>query len=147
MYITALIVFLLAIVYSILLCSNPVIFLDIPSILIIILLTVPMLMAAGLGGDLIRAFKLMIRKNHPYTTSELQRAHHAVDYTIKLLWYAGFIGSFIGLVSMLRNLTDPTTIGPNAAVMILTVFYALFASFFFLPIRAKLKAMLITKDL
>lgn len=145
MYITALFVFLLALLYSILICASPMVFIDFPSLLIIVLLTVPMLMAAGLGGDLIRAFKVMVRKNHPYTDTELQRALHAVEYTIKLLWYAGFTGAIIGLVSILCNLSNPEQLGPIASVMLLTIFYALFACFFFLPIRAKLKAMLITK--
>lgn len=35
----------------------------------------------------------------------------------------GMIGTLIGLVNMLKNLTDSSTIGPNMAVALLTTFY------------------------
>ncbi|MDF2511562.1 MAG: hypothetical protein K0S04_1428 [Herbinix sp.] len=146
MYVIAIIIFLVATVGGISLCSPPIIFLDIPSLLIILLFTIPMLIAAGLGGDLSRAFKVMVRKDLPYTRVELQRALIAVEYTMRLLFYAGLIGSLIGFISMLRNISDLSTIGPNFAVMLLTLFYALLASFFFLPIRAKIKALLVVEE-
>ncbi len=53
----------------------------------------------------------------------------------------GMIGTLIGLVQMLANLSDPTTIGPAMAIAILTTFYgALVAHLLFLPIAGKLKA-------
>ncbi len=52
----------------------------------------------------------------------------------------GMIGTLIGLVQMLANMTDPKTIGPSMAVAILTTFYgALIANLFALPMAAKLK--------
>ncbi len=51
----------------------------------------------------------------------------------------GMIGTLIGLVSMLQNLSDPGSIGPSMAVAILTTFYgSLLSSLFFLPIAGKL---------
>ena len=53
----------------------------------------------------------------------------------------GMIGTLIGLIQMLRNLDDPTTIGPSMAVALITTFYgALFANLIFIPIAGKLKA-------
>ena len=37
----------------------------------------------------------------------------------------GMIGTLIGLVNMLKNLTDSSTIGPNMAVALLTTLYGL----------------------
>jgi chemotaxis protein MotA len=52
----------------------------------------------------------------------------------------GMIGTLIGLIGMLKTLDDPSTIGPNMAVALLTTFYgALLANFIFLPIAGKLK--------
>ncbi len=52
----------------------------------------------------------------------------------------GMIGTLIGLVQMLRNLQDPSSIGASMAVALLTTFYgAVMANLFFLPIAAKLK--------
>jgi len=52
----------------------------------------------------------------------------------------GLIGTLIGLVQMLQNMSDPNTIGPAMAVALLTTFYgALLANLVFVPISSKLK--------
>ena len=52
----------------------------------------------------------------------------------------GLIGTLIGLVQMLGNLDDPTTIGPSMAVALLTTFYgAVLANMFFSPMASKLE--------
>ncbi|MCA1784585.1 MAG: MotA/TolQ/ExbB proton channel family protein, partial [Desulfobacteraceae bacterium] len=46
----------------------------------------------------------------------------------------GMIGTLIGLVQMLANLDDPSTIGPRMAVAMITTFYgAIMANLFFIP--------------
>ena len=52
----------------------------------------------------------------------------------------GMIGTLIGLVQMLRNLDDPSSIGPAMAVALLTTLYgALIANLVCLPIANKLE--------
>ncbi len=52
----------------------------------------------------------------------------------------GMVGTLIGLVQMLANLDDPSTIGPKMAVAMITTFYgALLANLFFIPMADKLK--------
>ena len=52
----------------------------------------------------------------------------------------GMIGTLIGLVNMLKNLTDSSTIGPNMAVALLTTLYgSLIANWLSGPTAAKLK--------
>jgi chemotaxis protein MotA len=52
----------------------------------------------------------------------------------------GMVGTLIGLVQMLQNMNDPSSIGPGMAVALITTFYgALTANLIFLPIAAKLK--------
>jgi len=51
----------------------------------------------------------------------------------------GMVGTLIGLVKMLANLTDPSKIGAGMAVALLTTFYgAMLANFFALPMECKL---------
>ncbi len=51
----------------------------------------------------------------------------------------GMIGTLIGLVNMLKNLTDSSTIGPNMAVALLTTLYgSLIANWICAPTSAKL---------
>lgn len=52
----------------------------------------------------------------------------------------GMIGTLIGLVNMLANLSDPSAIGPAMAVALLTTFYgAVLANVVFLPLAKKLE--------
>ncbi|MCB2184864.1 MAG: MotA/TolQ/ExbB proton channel family protein [Deltaproteobacteria bacterium] len=52
----------------------------------------------------------------------------------------GMIGTLIGLVQMLQNMSDPSSIGPAMAVAIITTFYgAVMANMVFLPMSGKLK--------
>ena len=53
----------------------------------------------------------------------------------------GMIGTLIGLVQMLRNLSDPSQIGSGMAVALITTFYgAIMANLIFLPLAGKLDA-------
>ncbi|MBZ2173868.1 flagellar motor protein [Schnuerera sp. xch1] len=52
----------------------------------------------------------------------------------------GMIGTLIGLINMLKNLDDPSKIGPNMSVALVTTFYgSLLANVVFLPLAQKLK--------
>ncbi|QTN00102.1 flagellar motor protein MotP [Sediminibacillus dalangtanensis] len=52
----------------------------------------------------------------------------------------GMIGTLIGLVLMLNNLQDPSTLGPNMAVALLTTFYGtVLANLVFIPMAGKLE--------
>ncbi len=52
----------------------------------------------------------------------------------------GMIGTLIGLVMMLQNLSDPSTIGPSMAVALLTTFYgSLVANGLAIPAAKKMK--------
>lgn len=52
----------------------------------------------------------------------------------------GMIGTLIGLVQMLQNMSDPDNIGPAMAVALLTTFYgSVLANLVFMPISGKLR--------
>lgn len=54
----------------------------------------------------------------------------------------GMIGTLIGLVNMLKNLDDASTIGPNMAVALLTTLYgSMLANWICTPISSKLKVI------
>lgn len=57
----------------------------------------------------------------------------------------GMVGTLIGLIQMLQNLSDPTQIGAGMATALITTFYgALLANLVLLPIAAKAKSQLET---
>jgi chemotaxis protein MotA len=52
----------------------------------------------------------------------------------------GMIGTLIGLVNLLANLDDPSSIGPNMAIALLTTLYgSVLANVFFIPMGMKLE--------
>ena len=52
----------------------------------------------------------------------------------------GLIGTLVGLIQMLGNLDDPSTIGPSMAVALLTTFYgAILANVVFTPLASKME--------
>ena len=120
--------------------------LDLPSLLIILIITIPMVLASGLFPDLKRAFKLITLKNVVYTKLELQRSLEAVRLTVKLVVFSGIFGSLIGLINILRYLSNPEYLGPNMSVMLICLLYSLFGGFIFMPIMAKIKVMLFSLE-
>jgi len=72
-----------------------------------------------------------------------ERHQQGADMLTSLGTYApamGMIGTLVGLVLMLQNMQDPSSIGPSMAVALLTTFYgALLANIIFLPMAGKLK--------
>ncbi len=60
----------------------------------------------------------------------------------------GLIGTLVGLVQMLGNLEDPSTIGPSMAVALLTTFYgAILANTVFAPLAGKLERRTVDETL
>jgi chemotaxis protein MotA len=78
------------------------------------------------------------------TEQKYMEEHHRIGQKIfnEMGKYApafGMVGTLIGLVQMLANMSDPDSIGPSMAVALLTTFYgAVAANLIFLPMVAKL---------
>ena len=71
------------------------------------------------------------------------RHQTGIDLVNNLATFApalGMIGTVIGLVAMLKNLSDPSAIGPAMAIALITTFYgAILANLIFIPLGSKLK--------
>ena len=84
-----------------------------------------------------------IRRTLQIEIDTLRLRHHVVqDVFRKLALYSpafGMLGTLIGLVQMLSQLSDPATLGPSMAVALLTTFYgSLLSTMIFLPVAGKL---------
>ncbi|HBR06363.1 MAG TPA: motility protein A [Desulfovibrio sp.] len=94
----------------------------------------------------------LIRDTVAIEIASLKRRHLVAQEVFKRLGGLapsfGMLGTLIGLVQMLMNLSDPTKIGPGMAVAILTSFYgSVLATLLFIPISAKLKARTLQEEL
>ncbi len=146
MYFLGLVVFIVFLICSTMLSGSIASFIDLPSIVITLAFSIPMLMASGLLPDFVRGFKIMGQKFNTWSLFELKKTEIAIQLMIKLLLFSGLFGCVIGIVSILSNLSDISKLGPNLAVTILTFLYSVLFVFILLPVKAKVKAIIITFD-
>ncbi|BCB05291.1 flagellar motor protein MotP [Bacillus sp. KH172YL63] len=82
--------------------------------------------------DIMNAEIIALEERHRKNKSLLEKAGEYAP-----AW--GMIGTLIGLVLMLKNLNDPSSLGPNMAIALLTTLYGvLLANLVFLPMASKL---------
>ena len=144
--------------------GNPLMFLNVPSIFIVVggtlasaFIAFPLSDVIGVIATVKNAFihksvQLAIDGTAPelikdILTTELAflEDRHALGQSILTTMGAmapafGMIGTLIGLVAMLATMDDPSTIGKSMAVALLTTLYgALLANVIFIPCASKLK--------
>ncbi len=94
----------------------------------------------AVDGQEPEALKDMLEKEIEYV---MERHEKGADIFATIAAYSpamGMIGTLIGLVQMLQNMSDPSSIGPAMAVALLTTFYgAIIANLIANPISGKLK--------
>ena len=94
----------------------------------------------AVDGQEPEALKDMLEKEIEYV---IERHDKGADIFATIAAYSpamGMIGTLIGLVQMLQNMSDPSSIGPAMAVALLTTFYgAVIANIIAMPISGKLK--------
>ncbi|MCR5453074.1 MAG: hypothetical protein K6F00_10635 [Lachnospiraceae bacterium] len=112
--------------------SAAVWFIDLPSILMILMILIPGLLIMGEWKDFTKSFSVGIKR---YSLLELKNIISAVDAAQKLTIYGALFAIIISGVLLLGRLDDPSTIGPNLAVCFLAGFYAVIVEFFLLPLR------------
>lgn len=117
-------------------------FIDPPSLIIILVLAVPVLFRGGIWKDFLRAWKLL-KKNYTCHLSEIRRALDAVEMMQKQLVYAGIISMLLSFVHVLGRLSDPASLGPNVAVAILTMLYAVIFEMLLLPLQIEAKRRIV----
>ena len=111
MKIISLLIIVSAILATILLASGIGAFIDVPSLLTVIIPVIASISAKhGLEG-----FKELFREGENQS-----KILHTMGVTGIFM---GFIGSIIGLIIMLGNLSEKSAIGPALAISILTTFY------------------------
>ena len=107
-------------------------FLDLPSLLIIMMILIPGLMIMGEWRDFTKAFSVGIKD---YRLLELKNIIEAVDAAQKLTVFAALFAIIISGVLILGHIDDLSMIGPNLAVCFLSGLYAVIIEFFLLPLR------------
>lgn len=117
-------------------------FFDFPSLIIILALTVPVLFMGGMWKDFLRAWKLL-KRDYTCHLSEIRRSLDVVEMMQKQLVYAGIISMLLSFIHILGILSDLASLGPNVAVAVLTMLYAVIFEMLLLPLQMEAKRRII----
>lgn len=147
MYFIGIIVFLVFLILINVLNSTVMALVDLPSLIVILALSIPTLLASGLLPDFFKGFKLMGQKVNYYSKLDLERILEANNLAVKSFLLSGSIGMILGFVGVLRNLTNPSLLGPNFAVAMLTVLYSLIFISLILPIKSRVRTIMKTMEI
>jgi flagellar motor component MotA len=112
-------------------------FVDLPSALLILVSLLFFLPVSKSGSILGRYFKASLKKDYAYTKAELADLVTAAKHTGKFIMAVGGFGFVTGIAASLMFLENRAMLGPNLAVSLLTLLYAIAIScFVFLPVQA-----------
>ncbi|HWQ30334.1 MAG TPA: MotA/TolQ/ExbB proton channel family protein [Negativicutes bacterium] len=146
MYTIGLTIFLAFLAFSAYMSGGLSAFVDLPSIILILSFSVPMLLASGLAQDFTRGFRIMGQKINTCSLLELRKTQTALKLMIKLILFSGLIGTLTGIICIAINMHDLSTFMPNLAVSLLTLLYSLLLVFLLLPVKARVNTIILTMN-
>lgn len=85
----------------------------------------------------------MLQRKYTCHLSEIRRSLDAVEMMQKQVACAGIISMLLSFIHILGNLSDLAQLGPNIAVAILTLLYAVILEMLLLPLQIEAKRRII----
>lgn len=116
--------------------------LDFPSLVSLLILTLPILLENGMWKDFVRGFKLL-RKSYTCSLAELKRTQDVIELLQKQIIYAAVIVTVFSSIIVLGFMQTPSVMGVNLAVALITVLYAAIMEMLLLPIHIEVKRRII----
>lgn len=115
---------------------------DLPSLIIILVFTVPVLIRNGVWKDFKRAF-FLLKKGYACHLSELKRTQDVLEMLQRQVFCAGIVAMLLTFINIMRSLSDLASLGPNMAVAVMTVLYATVIEMLLLPLQLEVKRRII----
>lgn len=115
---------------------------DLPSLIIIQVFTVPVLIRNGVWKDFKRAF-FLLKKGYACHLSELKRTQDVLEMLQRQVFCAGIVAMLLTFINIMRSLSDLASLGPNMAVAVMTVLYATVIEMLLLPLQLEVKRRII----
>ena len=117
-------------------------YVDIPALVLIMLLTLPVFIGSGLWKDFLRAFVLN-REEGAWKLVELKRTLEAVELIQKLLVYAACLIFMFQTVSVLYSMDVLSSLGPKLAMMLRSGVYVAVLELLLAPLKLETKKRII----
>lgn len=119
---------------------------DLPSIVCILLIALPIFfkdgLKAGLAKDFLRAFKCM-DKEYRCSFAQLRHTLDAVELMQRQILYAGCITALESFFILLHTLSDAASVGPMTNVALTGIFYTAILELLLLPLQVEVKRRII----
>ncbi|MBQ7067120.1 MAG: hypothetical protein IJN92_09915 [Lachnospiraceae bacterium] len=119
-----------------------IMYLDLPTLMCILVLSMPILFRNGLWKDFLRAFK-MLHKKFDCSLSDIKRSLDAVEFMQKQVLYAGIIIVCVSLIYVLCYVDNPELVGPCIAVVLIGMLYTAAIELILLPLQLEAKRRII----
>ncbi len=113
-------------------------FLDLRIMVFTIVPVILFLIFSDLMSDYIVALKFFFGSKE-FTTKELKASIIATKLSIKAICITGGLGTIVGIMALLTNLSDPSIIGPYTAISLISIIYALVINLFQVTMKHKLE--------
>ena len=127
----------LGLVYSMGLSSMTIAYLiDFPTLILLLIVCIPFLVASGLVKDFNNAFSIALSRKKNVSLNELKRATEAVTLAIKTLLGSGFLIFLMSMITILHRLDTPESLGPHISVALIAFIYACVFALPLLPLRS-----------
>lgn len=108
-------------------------FIDMPSLVLLFLFTVPVLFVSGMAKDFVMVFSV---GKKPCSLAQMKKTLEAIQMLQKLvLCGAGFM-LLIEIMMIFSKLDDLTILGPNISVALLSVLYGIITESLLIPLGA-----------
>jgi len=118
-------------------------FIDIPSLLIILIITVCSLAASNNFRNFNNAFVIAFSKKKQYTAKEMKLAGKAISLFIKVSFATAGLSSVFAAITILNELDDKSKFGPPLAIALCTLFYACIIAVIMLPVKSRIEKKII----
>lgn len=114
-------------------------YVDWVSLVFILLISIPVLISAGLFRDFNRAFAITLGNKKVESLIVLKRAKEAVELARKAMLYSGVFVGIFSTVIVLNQVTDFSILGLNISVAWLSALYGIGLDILLLPISSRLE--------
>ncbi len=112
---------------------------DLPSLLIIVIFTIPLIGISGNLKNLWGAVKTVF-SNGKINIAQKNLYLNVVKTTEILNWLGAISATVIGWIGMMYNLEDESSLYPNLAVSLITLFYAVLMNFVLMVVETRVNS-------
>ena len=108
-------------------------FIDFPTMILLLLFVIPSIIVSGRGKSFLQAFSIGKKE---YRLMEMKKSLEAVKLVEKFVLCGTLLCLVVTLIVILHTLMDPSAIGPNVAIALVSIFYCVILEFFLVTIEA-----------